>query len=140
MNPRGLLALDRLAQSDQVCQVIAWATLAVVGSQRQTWREIVSFLLALTFFAQSYLIQSHIHATFDQGPAPAWSSASHDGDNPADCPICQADMLGGVYVTPSIPQLPPVLSQSWAGPHPADDALQTLPPRHSWQGRAPPHS
>lgn len=111
----------------------------VVGSQRQRWREIVSFLLALAFFAQSYLIQSHIHATFGQNPSAIWSN-DHGGSGPADCPICQADVLGGVYVMPGVPQLPPVLTHSWAKLNLIASGVQLLPLRHSWLGRAPPLS
>lgn len=95
-----------------------------------------AFFLALAFLAQSYLIQSHVHPFFGQH-ALTWSSGAA-GDSPADCPLCQADMLSGAYLTPSVPQVPMMLARAWTRLHIVASRLYSFHRQHGWQGRAPP--
>jgi hypothetical protein len=113
--------------------------LAAIGSQRNSWLRFIAFLLAIALLAQSYLVQSHVHATFGLHDAVT-SSTGSAGDSPADCPLCQADMLTGVYVAPSVPEIPAALAYAWAKSLVSVNWFYFAERKHSWQSRAPPLS
>jgi hypothetical protein len=113
--------------------------LAAIGSQRIRGQGVIAFLLAITFLVQSYLIQSHVHPTFGQHDTLSWSTGSA-GDNPADCPLCQADLLAGVYIAPSPPEIGGLPAYAWTKPLVSASRLYSTQRKHSWQGRAPPLS
>jgi hypothetical protein len=96
-------------------------------------------LLALfAFTLQAYVTQSHVHAAAVAtkqlpGKVPA-------GDDQANCPLCQATLHAGYYVTPSaVAFVPPVLAVY--GVFVATKvaaAIQTV--SHGWNSRAPPQA
>jgi len=110
---------------------------AAIGFQRTGWQRVIAFLLAITFLVQSYFIQSHVHPTFGQHDTLSWNTG-YAGDNPADCPLCQADMLAGVYIAPSAPEIVGLLACALTKPFIAASRLYFSQRKHSWQGRAPP--
>ncbi len=122
--------------------------------QNGGWRRVVLALALLTFALQSYITQTHIH--FASAPAFGLSGDNFtptlkhtngktspakkipSNDDPASCPICQAAMHSGQFITPSaigfalpseavaiVPLVLVVLTAS-----------ETI--SHGWQGRAPP--
>ena len=75
-------------------------------------QKLAIFALALVFFAQSYFIQTHVHV-----PSPLAVAGAHGAltpaqvqpsdrlpqdNDPANCPLCQADILSGAYVLPVV--------------------------------------
>lgn len=112
---------------------------------------ILAFAVALAFFLQSLVVQTHLH--FPPGPVGTTAAAisktvglslgtmSPDlplkGD-PADCPLCQAGILSGAFIAPAAAIFLPVISFIlFKLGMPSDGAL-SLRPSHNWQGRAPP--
>ena len=115
---------------------------------RSTPRFLLTFVMFVAFFLQSYVTQTHIH------PPPAATSATqhagtfstkpgdndkHPGDeDPAHCPFCQAIAIAGNFLTPVVILLPlPVFSSTVEKPVSHTPSI-LLPVPHSWQGRAPP--
>ena len=106
----------------------------------------VVFIAVFAFALQSYVTQTHIHDASQvfggvakiaatQSPAPG-KAPSHD--NKADCPLCQAVIHAGIFVSPATPLL-----------HLPFTLIETVVPvltlaaasnatAHDWQSRAPP--
>lgn len=111
------------------------------------FRRALTFLVAFTFLAQSFVIEPHIHGVAQQvltdislsntvtADAKSNSPSLPDKDN---CPRCRLAALVGSCMVP-LAALP--LPVAFATPLPIPDAaLFTLTKHHShiWQGRAPP--
>jgi hypothetical protein len=117
-------------------------------------RYFVTFLVALSFFLQSYITQTHIHFSPSRQRAigqilAGQSSAEEasqkgdpgkkpDNDDPVHCPLCQAAVAVGSFATPSAPVIvvpvAPSVSERWT----QHFASHRTAPMHNWQGRAPP--
>ncbi|HEY5336778.1 MAG TPA: hypothetical protein VIJ85_01120 [Rhizomicrobium sp.] len=118
------------------------------------WRQLVLAISLIAFALQSYLTQTHIHFATSQAfgissndtfvPAakhgtektvPAKNAPSNDDPN---CPICQAAMHSGQFVTPSAVAfiLPSEAASIVLIVTAVLTANRTI--SHSWQGRAPP--
>jgi len=117
-------------------------------------RRVVTFLVILSFFFQSYITQTHIHPSpvelrtaqqvrNTKGLLQTASSRSQskklpDKDDPAHCPLCQAVADTGSFAIPMAPMLAvPTATAAFKTTvqHPAPH-VAILP--HDWQGRAPP--
>jgi hypothetical protein len=101
-------------------------------------RRRIAWLLALLFFLHAYVVASHVHPL----QAPGWGSAvsSVPGEGPADCPICLADMLSGVFVLSPVPELVRLLDFAVFQPQWRQRLEQSATPHPHWQSRAPPLS
>ena len=112
-------------------------------------RFLMTFVLFVSFFVQSFIAQTHIH----QPPAGAVAvghatAANTSGDrhhNPGDedplhCPFCQAVAASGSFLTPVLILLPiPTYSfvvEKLASHRPS----AVSPPPHDWHGRGPPQN
>jgi hypothetical protein len=99
--------------------------------------------LWLTLFAlfaftlQAYVAQSHIHQAAVTKQLPGKVPA---GDDQANCPLCQATLHGGIYLTPSAASFaPPILTVY--GFHVAAKVATALKAiSHSWTSRGPPQA
>ncbi|HWA88813.1 MAG TPA: hypothetical protein VG889_02180 [Rhizomicrobium sp.] len=97
--------------------------------------------LWLTLFAlfaftlQAYATQSHVHAAAITKQLPGKLS-----DDQANCPLCQATLHAGTYVTPSAASfVPPVLVL--CGVFVATRIAATVQSApHGWNSRAPPQT
>ena len=113
-------------------------------------QKLAIFVLALVFFAQSYFVQSHVHV-----PSPITIAGTHGAltpaqvqppdrspqdNDPANCPLCQADMLSGAYLLPLVPVLLPLLAYVSAEIEHKTARWRLAETSHNWQGRAPPLS
>jgi len=112
-------------------------------------RFLLTLVLFVSFFLQSYVTQTHIHLA----PASAATTATHTGtsatkpadhdkhpgdEDPAHCPFCQAVAASGNLLTPVAILLPlPILSSPVEKPV-SHTPSHRSPLPHSWQGRAPP--
>jgi hypothetical protein len=111
----------------------------------------LALVVLLAFFFQGLAVQTHIHSPAGTaGIAAAISSKSSlpslqtapnplpSKDNQADCPLCQAGVLSGTFITPAAINFLPVISFF----RPKSAASEILAPSlqlsHNWQGRAPP--
>jgi len=127
------------APYNQIADIMARAT-AGLWSGRQGWRAII-WLVVIAFSLQSYIAQTHIH---DAATAlHETSSGSHDnkspiGNNPMDCPFCQAVAHGGTFFLSATTPL--LLSAAWIElPAPVLSLRATFDAvAHSWKSRAPP--
>jgi hypothetical protein len=110
------------------------------------WRFAI-WLVLVAFTLQAYVTQVHIHdaapTTIDKGAisksiTDAGHGKSPGGDNPLDCPFCQAVAQAGAFALPASPLLLlSVASIVLAAPdHPAAVATNTV--AHIWRSRAPP--
>jgi hypothetical protein len=85
------------------------------------WRAFVAILVFLSFFAQSYVAQTHIHysapsASLGNPATTSWSApvgmnaadtarTSHHvpvPSDPSDCPLCQAVAHAGAFFAPAV--------------------------------------
>jgi hypothetical protein len=112
----------------------------MMGSTQPRWREFSALFLALIVFAQSYLIQSHVHPAVASPQHLTWTAPGSAGEDPATCPICAADMLAGAYVTPTLPQFAPLLAQAFVSRFAAVSRIDVSFRKYHWQSRAPPLS
>ena len=109
----------------------------------------VALFTAVAFFLQALVLQAHVHPLAQQASlagAGKLAVASLVGsprvpsskDDPAECPLCQAAILKGAFVSPASPVLllPTVLALRQAVQ--ATMSLRVLKLSHNWQGRAPP--
>jgi hypothetical protein len=109
-------------------------------------RRFVVFVAALALTLQSYIAQTHQHDAVrnfggmakiadTRSPAPNQSPFDHRS---ADCPLCQAVVHGGVFITPAALLLnPPFLwVETFMPAVAAPDA--SIASAHDWQSRAPP--
>lgn len=115
-------------------------------------RYLLTLVLFVTFFFQSYIAQTHIHplpvaATkigreIGHASVSPAKSSDHDrypdGDDPAHCPFCQAVAATGRFLTPVLVLLP-VPTFSTAVERPVSHTPSAIsPPPHDWHGRGPP--
>jgi hypothetical protein len=113
-------------------------------ARRPLFARLAMLLLILTFAAQSFAVQTHIHgvpltalAHVTHVSTPS-EPASQDPYDPANCPLCQEMLHAGSYVTPVVADfvlIPTVVAFAAAFallPHAG------LNRPHSWQSRAPP--
>jgi hypothetical protein len=110
------------------------------------WRLIASVLL-VAFTLQSYITQTHFHdgALNDVGIAKSLTSGTAapahgklPGNNPVDCPFCQAVAHAGAYAMPVTALV--FLSLAFfehAAPS-LNGHARAGAAAHSWQSRAPP--
>jgi hypothetical protein len=95
----------------------------------------------LAFAFQAQITQTHIHISPASGVALADKSATQKNapkDDSSSCPICQAVLHSGQFVSPSAVAmtLPTVAATFIPLAIAAKTARETV--SHSWQGRAPP--
>lgn len=109
-------------------------------------RAVIALLTLLIFTAQSYLIQTHIHAQTFTGPgitvghaiaSPLGSKAPLDVDQ---CPLCQEAAHSGSYILPGAAAALPVTVSFTLVPLSALPAVLARAITHTWQGRAPPQN
>jgi hypothetical protein len=109
-------------------------------------RRFVVYIALFTFALQSYVTQTHIHDASQgfggiakiaatQSPAPGKAPFHH---NKADCPLCQAVVHAGFFVSPATPllHLPFTLVETVAPVFTL--AVASNATAHDWQSRAPP--
>ena len=106
----------------------------------------------LTFALQAQLTQAHIHFAPDFGSAISKSDTNPSivkapskrklpaNNDPANCPICQAALHGGQFLSPSAVALALPSEAIAIVPLVVDIVIARETPSHSWQGRAPPHA
>lgn len=115
---------------------------------RLGWRQWVAMFALLAFSFQVQITQIHVHfaSSFNLVEKSATAQKIAPGknlpanDNPATCPICQAVLHGGQFITPSamalaLPGEAVTLIPIFLAAAVTHDAVS-----HSWQGRAPPHA
>ena len=118
------------------------------------WRRVVLALALLSFALQSFITQTHIHFASVQAfglssdnftPAAKIVDGKNtpekkvpSNDDPANCPICQAAMHSGQFITPSAIGF--ALPSETIAIVPLAIAVLTASEvvSHGWQGRAPP--
>jgi hypothetical protein len=109
-------------------------------------RRLVVFVVALALALQAYIAQTHLHDTFrslggtakiadTRSPGQTQSPFDHRS---ADCPLCQAVIHGGVFITPAtlLLNLPFLWVETFMPAFTAPDA--SIASAHDWQSRAPP--
>ena len=114
---------------------------------RAPWAAVLLAVL-LTFFWQSFVVQTHLH--FEGGSYPIAASAGHTGaesqrpgpqspsDLPSNCPICSEVAQAGNYLLPApITFDPPATAIAWFAVA-ILLALALAQPSHGWRSRAPP--
>lgn len=100
--------------------------------------------LTLLFFAtQSYMVQTHIHGLPSSAPMSAglYNQAPAGGQpplSPEDCPLCQAVIHAGSFLTPAVYVSVSVALYVVKVPVRFFVSLLTPPVSHIWCGRAPP--
>jgi len=107
----------------------------------------ITLFALLAFTLQTYVTQTHIHAaaintastTFDKGATQKQQPDKFpQGNDPANCPICQEILHTGQFVTPSATALLlPTLTVSIVAIV-VDIKTIAQAPSHSWKSRAPP--
>jgi hypothetical protein len=108
---------------------------------RANARFIVALIALLSFTAQSYVVQTHIHAPGAMSVVPfgAGHKAPAGGkDNQDDCPICQAFATTGAFITPALIILALALTFIDASPVFALRATAGPVLTRNWRSRAPP--
>ena len=109
-------------------------------------RRFVVFVAALALALQSYIAQTHVHdalrsfdgtAKITDARSPAQNQSPFDHRS-ADCPLCQAVIHGGVFITPAtlFLNLPFLWVETFRPAFTAPDA--SIASAHDWQSRAPP--
>ena len=128
---------------------------AVMPRSHRGWRRLVLAIALLAFSLQSYITQTHVHFatsqvfglsssdTFTPTAKLAHGKTAPDkktpsNDDPANCPICQAAMHSGQFITPTASAF--LLPSETASIVPLAIAVLTASETisHNWQGRAPP--
>jgi hypothetical protein len=121
-------------------------TVAAKRGGKSGWRAIALILL-LAFSLQSYITQTHFH---DGAPGEAGLVKSliagataplHSrlpGDNPVDCPFCQAVANAGAYAMPVTLFLFLALVFSEYAAAPMTNRARADIAAHNWRSRAPP--
>ena len=117
---------------------------SVLARQSRTgWRQWVALFALLAFAFQAQITQTHIHISPASGIAMADKSAHRIApakNDSGSCPICQAVLHSGQFVSPSAVAmaLPTVAVAFIPLAIAAKAARETV--SHSWQGRAPPRA
>lgn len=106
----------------------------------------IVFVAALALALQSYIAQTHLHDAFRNfGGTAKIADTRSPAQNPspfdhrsADCPLCQAVIHGGVFITPAtlLLNLPFLWVELFLPAFKAPDA--SVASAHDWQSRAPP--
>jgi hypothetical protein len=117
---------------------------------RNGWRRWIAVFTVLAFALQVQLIQTHFHPLFGnaafggtanssvaQTPAKKNSPANND---PANCPICQAVLHGGQFISPGAVALALPSEAITLVPLAIAAVAAREIASHNWQGRAPPHA
>ena len=114
------------------------------------WRQVVAFTVAFLFGLSNYFVQSHVHipSTLAAGVHSSFPGQWLNGDpnakhrsgkdDPADCPLCQADILSGAFVTPAPIIFVPIISYVLTSFLPIRHVVRLAHLSHDWYGRAPP--
>jgi hypothetical protein len=124
----------------------------VAGQSQKSifWRQFVAISVALLFGLSNYFVQSHVHiptsltigshASYqDHGPkSGAGLKLQSHNDDPADCPLCQADIMSGAFVTPAPVVFVPIIAYVLTVFLPIAHGVRLTHLSHNWQGRAPP--
>lgn len=114
------------------------------------WRRWIAVFAMLAFALQVQLTQAHIHFAHDFGStisksdgttakAPSKKNLPANSD-PANCPICQAALHGGQFLSPSAVAFALPSEAIAIVPLVVDIVIARDTPSHNWQGRAPPHA
>lgn len=123
-------------------------TLASVTASLPRLKAVVTLLTLLSFLAQGYLIQTHIHglpAAFAAEHATPIASQSPNGSLPGDddqasCLLCQEFVQAGNYLTPAAIAVLPPFTVARVIAVETLPAIAAKPSSHNWRGRAPPHA
>ncbi|HEY8950459.1 MAG TPA: DUF2946 family protein [Rhizomicrobium sp.] len=126
------------------------ATALVAPSRRL----LLTLFCLLAFSFQSYVAQTHIHVpgTADPGisalvssraqvSADAKTDTGHKqlpADDTANCPLCQAVLHAGLFVSPALLVLLLPDTQAAVGPAPIIASHREGAPSHTWHSRGPP--
>ncbi len=114
------------------------------GHQASVRRFLLTLVCLVAFSFQSYVAQTHIHASGETGPAVASGQLTHDhkpatpSDDPVRCPQCQMAFLAGAAVPPdALIFIIPI--HSFFSGYLADTArhIQSVA-SHAWEIRGPP--
>jgi len=114
----------------------------IASAPAKGWRFAAALLAMLTFAAQSYVTQTHIH--FDSAESDIIAAAHvppgklPSKETPANCPICQEIAMAGHYVTPGATVL--TLPSQNVSIVPLEIVVRFIVEAisHDWHGRAPP--
>ena len=126
------------------------------GARRSWPRQALLTLFACAFFLQSYITQTHIHATL--GPADSsvarllitlsgdeggFASGSQTDKHPEKdsserCPFCQAVSASGAFVSPAVAALILPCETFALIPLQSSPLTTVEAVSHNWHGRAPP--
>jgi hypothetical protein len=108
--------------------------------------KLFTWMLMFAFLLQSCITQIHIHgasqaatgSTIVKVVSQPPAGGKTTGDNPADCPFCQAIVHAGAFFAPAPPLL---LLPAWQVENVApivSASVTAVLPAHNWQSRAPP--
>jgi hypothetical protein len=120
-------------------------------------RLLLTLFCLLAFSFQSYISQTHIHVpgTSDLGISASFSVKSPvsadakasvsknkripaNGDDTSNCPLCQAVLHAGLFLTPALLVLLLPDTQSAVGPAIIVSSHSEGAPSHAWHSRGPP--
>ena len=115
------------------------------GRPSRAWPRALVILLLACWLVQGTAIQTHIHfvnqtrlAQAAAGPSAGRLTKPLNGNDPADCPLCQEAAMAGAYLLPPAIALPsPPVAVLWLATATITE-FKLLAPRHGWQSRAPP--
>jgi hypothetical protein len=128
--------------------IMGGMALAVTRAKRRRdrdWRgRLLALLVLLAFTLQSFITQTHTHDPDQASPAaivkllpqPAGGKVP-TGNNPANCPFCQAISHAGAFFAPATFLFLPLSCVVHAAPDFIARFAATVA-RHSWRSRAPP--
>lgn len=108
-------------------------------------RRALTLVLLVAFCLQSFVTQTHLHATHAAGSALVAFQSPHTGKAPLDegvaaCPFCQATIHAGAFFAPAAPAF--VIPASWTGITRLTpvSVVRRRAPAHAWRSRAPPQT
>jgi len=117
-------------------------------------RLLLTLFCLLAFSFQSYVAQTHIHvpgiadpgisvlvSSHAQVSADAGTDSGHKQlptDDTANCPLCQAVLHAGLFVSPALLVLLLPDTQAAVGPAPIIASHREGTPSHAWHSRGPP--
>lgn len=103
-------------------------------------RVIAALIALLSFTAQTYVVQTHIHTQGVEisGLGQTGHSSPDNKNSQDDCPICQAFATTGAFVTPALIILALALSFIDASPIFVQRAAAEPLLTRNWRSRAPP--
>jgi len=117
-------------------------------TRQSGWRRWIAIFAMLTFALLVQLTQAHIHFAPDFGISKSAGTAAKipskknlpANNDPANCPICQAALHGGQFLSPSAVALALPGETIAIVPLVVRIVIARETPSHNWQGRAPPHA